>query len=99
MRGSLARSRPSAHACCHADAYVVSMGRVTTHPMTGASNVWPQIRRPTRAGDPRRDLGPGVEPHLAVDVGHVPRRGGGGDRKSTRLNSSHVSTSYAVFCL
>src|SRR5699024_11731536 len=30
-----------------------------------------------------------------------PRRGGaaGGDRKSTRLNSSHVSISYAVFCL
>src|SRR5699024_12528491 len=33
------------------------------------------------------------------------RAGGGGavvgrtDRKSTRLNSSHVSTSYAVFCL
>src|SRR5690606_40537826 len=24
---------------------------------------------------------------------------GGGDRKSTRLNSSHVKTSYAVFCL
>src|SRR5690242_21404367 len=23
----------------------------------------------------------------------------GGDRKSTRLNSSHMSTSYAVFCL
>src|SRR5438874_5297229 len=23
----------------------------------------------------------------------------GGDRKSTRLNSSHVETSYAVFCL
>src|SRR5699024_11733085 len=23
---------------------------------------------------------------------------GGADRKSTRLNSSHVSTSYAVFC-
>src|SRR5690606_22880766 len=23
----------------------------------------------------------------------------GGDRKSTRLNSSHVKTSYAVFCL
>src|SRR5207249_6428876 len=27
------------------------------------------------------------------------RRGGALDRKSTRLNSSHVSTSYAVFCL
>src|SRR5690349_22571297 len=24
---------------------------------------------------------------------------GGGDRKSTRLNSSHVENSYAVFCL
>src|SRR5437667_11445318 len=23
----------------------------------------------------------------------------GGDRKSTRLNSSHITTSYAVFCL
>src|SRR2546429_4741498 len=27
------------------------------------------------------------------------RRGGGEDRKSTRLNSSHGYTSYAVFCL
>src|SRR5579872_7535792 len=26
-------------------------------------------------------------------------RGGGRDRKSTRLNSSHVRISYAVFCL
>src|SRR6266571_522510 len=26
-------------------------------------------------------------------------RGGRGDRKSTRLNSSHMSISYAVFCL
>src|SRR5699024_11259213 len=27
------------------------------------------------------------------------RTGGNSDRKSTRLNSSHVSISYAVFCL
>src|SRR6266571_7962793 len=27
------------------------------------------------------------------------RRNGAGDRKSTRLNSSHMSISYAVFCL
>src|SRR5690554_7118788 len=27
------------------------------------------------------------------------RAGGEGDRKSTRLNSSHVRISYAVFCL
>src|SRR3712207_7392277 len=26
-------------------------------------------------------------------------RGAGGDRKSTRLNSSHANISYAVFCL
>src|SRR5437773_9153390 len=33
---------------------------------------------------------------------HAPRRAGGRswkDRKSTRLNSSHITTSYAVFCL
>src|SRR3712207_8509933 len=36
---------------------------------------------------------------------HVPLRAGsdiaflGGDRKSTRLNSSHANISYAVFCL
>src|SRR5690625_6237045 len=28
-----------------------------------------------------------------------PRGGDGEDRKSTRLNSSHVAISYAVFCL
>src|SRR5438874_3487440 len=28
-----------------------------------------------------------------------PAETGGGDRKSTRLNSSHVEISYAVFCL
>src|SRR5690349_22733216 len=31
--------------------------------------------------------------------GTRPRRGRGRDRKSTRLNSSHVEISYAVFCL
>src|SRR3712207_8080719 len=29
----------------------------------------------------------------------VADRGPGGDRKSTRLNSSHANISYAVFCL
>src|SRR6266487_5849895 len=32
-------------------------------------------------------------------VGDTPDPGAGGDRKSTRLNSSHPSISYAVFCL
>src|SRR5437868_11422413 len=54
-------------------------------------------------------------PHVATEHGvarlanalgaHAPREPvvhrsrEGGDRKSTRLNSSHVSISYAVFCL
>src|SRR3712207_8177035 len=29
----------------------------------------------------------------------LPKGGGGEDRKSTRLNSSHANISYAVFCL
>src|SRR5256885_3030913 len=44
-----------------------------------------------------RDLG------LAVTVDAIGNiigvRGGGEDRKSTRLNSSHLVISYAVFCL
>src|SRR2546430_4924273 len=45
---------------------------------------------------------------LAIWGDHLVRRGmlrygaaiiGGGDRKSTRLNSSHSQISYAVFCL
>src|SRR3712207_8000189 len=36
-----------------------------------------------------------VAPVRAADRG----RGFGGDRKSTRLNSSHANISYAVFCL
>src|SRR5207249_5254117 len=53
--------------------------------------------RPAGAGD-------GHEGSLAVGEGRHrrhpgPQGGTGGDRKSTRLNSSHVSISYAVFCL
>src|SRR5690349_22962435 len=44
-----------------------------------------------RAGD----VGP---PRVRVD-GYPLRLDTGGDRKSTRLNSSHVEISYAVFCL
>src|SRR5690625_6753749 len=34
-----------------------------------------------------------------LDLWHEPRQIGDEDRKSTRLNSSHVAISYAVFCL
>src|SRR5690606_41946495 len=55
-----------------------------------------------KAPDPLVDghLGLVVEeaPRL-VDVGVGVRHVGRQDRKSTRLNSSHVKISYAVFCL
>src|SRR5690625_3794987 len=35
----------------------------------------------------------------ALNTGHSAAPYGYGDRKSTRLNSSHVAISYAVFCL
>src|SRR5699024_12692642 len=42
----------------------------------------------------------GFDPDRAVQTHHrLPPRLGQEDRKSTRLNSSHVSISYAVFCL
>src|SRR5690625_5773276 len=37
--------------------------------------------------------------NLSLGVGAVDERGYHRDRKSTRLNSSHVAISYAVFCL
>src|SRR5471032_3290884 len=40
---------------------------------------------------------PGSAPHRALDALREPA--GVVDRKSTRLNSSHITISYAVFCL
>src|SRR5688500_19816051 len=44
------------------------------------------------------DVGPG-ERVLLVDPGHRRAEAALRDRKSTRLNSSHLVSSYAVFCL
>src|SRR5690242_20784931 len=41
----------------------------------------------------------GVFGNMALHEQHTPTRIEPGDRKSTRLNSSHMSISYAVFCL
>src|SRR5690606_41464292 len=40
-----------------------------------------------------------VAGNVAFGIEHLPRRERDEDRKSTRLNSSHVKISYAVFCL
>src|SRR2546430_12528583 len=52
-----------------------------------------------RVGEPspRHEIDP-VHPHQAERPGDALRQEGG-DRKSTRLNSSHSQISYAVFCL
>src|SRR5437867_9601750 len=42
---------------------------------------------------------PGLRDHPGVDVGARVEQQSHGDRKSTRLNSSHRTISYAVFCL
>src|SRR5207249_10087279 len=49
----------------------------------------------------RRDQADGSKILLRIisQIGHQMRQDGLRDRKSTRLNSSHVSISYAVFCL
>src|SRR5207249_10646311 len=52
-----------------------------------------RVRRGASAADPSRVRGPGTDQGAARAVDR------GRDRKSTRLNSSHVSISYAVFCL
>src|SRR5690242_21426663 len=63
-----------------------------------------------RAANPSRPRGPPLytRRHVGLDPAASPRRRErpleaharrAGDRKSTRLNSSHMSISYAVFCL
>src|SRR5262245_62328021 len=52
-----------------------------------------QHGQPAREPDGEDDSRPGGQASAPAD-GH-----GEGDRKSTRLNSSHLGISYAVFCL
>src|SRR5690606_40705001 len=68
-----------------------------------------EAKRPREAQKPRRGGADGIERELlrrAVASAEEACNGGGADgirgrkdRKSTRLNSSHVKISYAVFCL
>src|SRR2546426_6475896 len=70
------------------------------------------IRRPPRStlfpyttlfrsriiGDPPGDFGR-LHPRISGGMARRSRLPSGSDRKSTRLNSSHLVISYAVFCL
>src|SRR2546426_5140637 len=57
---------------------------------------WRDGRRVATAQEQRSKIDPG---HRPPDGRPGPGRPSGGDRKSTRLNSSHLVISYAVFCL
>src|SRR3712207_8685526 len=63
---------------------------------------------PPRRGDGGRDAAPSAvvqrarrvgQARLRLAAGPVQPHHRAGDRKSTRLNSSHANISYAVFCL
>src|SRR5690606_39489104 len=63
------------------------------HPVRHVGQGEREEQRPSRLGQATRG-------HAAPDVAlHDPRHAAVPDRKSTRLNSSHVKISYAVFCL
>src|SRR5438477_9155143 len=67
--------------------------RSTLFPYTTLFRSRPDAR-PDAAPDAKPDAPPDAAPLVAqveIDAGE--------DRKSTRLNSSHMSISYAVFCL
>src|SRR5256885_14389935 len=57
--------------------------------------IYGRAGRGRRAGRARARRAPGGHP----TGGHLARLSGARDRKSTRLNSSHLVISYAVFCL
>src|SRR5207249_11581844 len=70
-------------------------------PRPGGDDPLPRRRGNPRLGVRRCDQVPGPVPRLdpARPLRQLGVRAELGDRKSTRLNSSHVSISYAVFCL
>src|SRR5699024_12339148 len=70
--------------------------RLQLQPGTGTAGA--ALAGPGHLGD-RRARAAGRATAAALRPAAARQRGVGADRKSTRLNSSHVSISYAVFCL
>src|SRR5436309_10690003 len=70
----------------------------TLFPYTTLFRSGTDAARPHRSGDPAPAVG---LPAASGGAAGRPTAGAGSplDRKSTRLNSSHVKNSYAVFCL
>src|SRR5699024_12455723 len=66
---------------------------------TGPMSPLNSVRRVLRLADTLADLRPELDLYLKAGAHIESLAGALTDRKSTRLNSSHVSISYAVFCL
>src|SRR5690606_37235436 len=101
---SCTTKRPSA-SCCGRSAGTRRAGRTARSDLPrGGGPVPPAPARSARGGDAEADARRVQALDQRVAHGHRRRdlpRGGRQvvDRKSTRLNSSHVKISYAVFCL
>src|SRR5260221_5261475 len=74
--------------------------RSTLFPYTTLFRSSPQSREPSRARQNRHQSPASTKTPLRIQAEAGPKRPvSWGDRKSTRLNSSHTVISYAVFCL
>src|SRR5262245_63849640 len=71
------------------------ISRFDTRPTDGQSRIFaPRLASPENAAQPRQPVREARRLHRGEAQPRVPL-----DRKSTRLNSSHLGISYAVFCL
>src|SRR5580698_10332940 len=79
---------------------LLSCGESTPQPQKGKYGYLPSpTPKATAAPTPTPIPIPVPTPTPGPEVGNIPNPAGTPDRKSTRLNSSHMSISYAVFCL
>src|SRR5207249_7141704 len=98
LRERLRPAQPEVHEARDDD---LSRGRARPPLPDLAGDGEPEAQRvpPPRSAHHRRGVRGGLGPLLGAARGRDGSVPHGGDRKSTRLNSSHVSISYAVFCL
>src|SRR5438045_7529581 len=72
---------------------------LNSFPTRRSSDLLPLPLRSGGGASPRSAAGRGRAAHRLVPAGRALRWLSFRDRKSTRLNSSHLGISYAVFCL
>src|SRR5437867_10727936 len=91
--------------CCLSNSFLFFNGTATTEIYTlsyttlfrSVEEVREYLREPRPVG--REHDRPTLQRHGKLVPSRVDQRPARADRKSTRLNSSHRTTSYAVFCL